>query len=169
LVDFLAPNAKQRSNNLEFSPRDATRTRLAHSAEAGRPSAAKQIHQESLNKIICVMAKEDRLATPAPRNARKKFVTGRASRCFDRLFRRAGQRAHIGLADLELTVKPGGQTFDELRIGFAGTAAQLMIEMANDEAPVARIDELMQQCDRITAAGNADEVRAARRKVPENL
>jgi hypothetical protein len=115
------------------------------------------------------MAKENRLATSTPPDTREKFVTRHAPRRFHRLFRGASQCANIGLIELERTVKPGGQTFDELRIGCARAAAQLMIEMADDETPVARIDELMQQGDRITAAGNADEVRAARRKLPENL
>ena len=115
------------------------------------------------------MAKENRLATSPPRDARKKFVTRHASRCFHRLFRGASQRGDISSIDLELTMKPGGQTFDELRVGLAGATTQLMIEMADDEAPVARIDELMQQGDRITATGNADEVRAAGRKFRENL
>lgn len=169
LIDFLAPNAKQGSNNPEFGPRHATRTNLAHAAKAGRPGAAKQIHQESLNEIIRVVAEENRLAPSAPRDACKKFVTRHASRRFQRLFRSAGQRAHIRLIDLELTMKPGSQTFDELRIGLARATAQLMIEMADDEAPVAKIEELMQQGDRIAAAGDADEVSLLLRKLRENL
>jgi hypothetical protein len=40
-----------------------------------------------------------------------------------------------------------------------------MIEMADDEAAVAKIDELMQQGDRIAATGNADEVAPVLRKL----
>ena len=35
-----------------------------------------------------------------------------------------------------------------------------MIEMADDEPPIAEIDKLMQQGDGIAAAGNADEIAA---------
>ncbi len=147
LIDFLAPNAKQRSNNLQLDSQHATRTALAHSAKAGRPRAAKQVHQESLNEIIRVMAKENRLAAPPACEARKKFVTGHASRRFHRLFRCASQGAHIGLINLEPTMKFGGQTLHELRVGFARAATQSMIEVANNQPSVAKIDELMQQGD----------------------
>src|SRR5664279_2870878 len=115
------------------------------------------------------MAKKNRFATSTPRDSRKKFVTRHASRRVHRLFRGARQRGDISSIELELTMKPGGQTFDKPRIGCAGAGAQLMIKMADDEAPVARIGELMEQGDRITATGNADEVRAAGRKLPEDL
>lgn len=62
-----------------------------------------------------------------------------------------------------------GQTFDESRVGFARATTQLMIEMANNEPPVTKIDEFMQQRDRIAAARNADEVLLVLRKLLENL
>ena len=44
-----------------------------------------------------------------------------------------------------------------------------MIEMANNESPVTKIDELTQQRNRIAPAGDADEVRVVLRKLLENL
>ena len=85
------------------------------------------------------------------------------------MLRFAGQRGNIGSIDLEFTMKLCGQAFDESRVGFARATAQLMIEMANNEPPVTKIDELMQQSDRIAAAGDADEVRSVLRKLLENL
>ena len=62
-----------------------------------------------------------------------------------------------------------GQTFDESRVGSARTRAQLMIEMANNEPPVTKIDELMQQRDRIPAARDADEIAGAWGKIPQGF
>ena len=62
-----------------------------------------------------------------------------------------------------------GKFFNETRIGVARTTAQLMIEMANNEPLVTKTDEVMQQRDRIAAAGDADEVALPRRKLPENF
>ena len=66
-------------------------------------------------------------------------------------------------------MKAGGQTFDELRVGLARAAAQLMIEMADNEASVAKIDELMQKGDRIAAARDTDEVPLLLRELLESL
>ena len=62
-----------------------------------------------------------------------------------------------------------GQTFNESRVGSARATTQLMVEMANEEPPVAKIDELIQQRDRIAAARDADKVPSIRRKLLENL
>ena len=62
-----------------------------------------------------------------------------------------------------------GQTFDESRVGFARGTTQLMIEMANNETPITKIDELMQQSDRIAATRDADEMGCVLRKLLKNL
>lgn len=62
-----------------------------------------------------------------------------------------------------------GQTFGESRIGFARTTTQLMIEMANNEPPVTKIGELMQERDRIAAARDADEIAGARGEIPQGF
>ena len=62
-----------------------------------------------------------------------------------------------------------GQTFDESRVGFARATTQLMIEVANEEPPVTKIEEMMEQRDRVAAARDTDQVRLVRRKLLENL
>jgi hypothetical protein len=57
-----------------------------------------------------------------------------------------------------LPVVSGHQFFHESRIGVAGSAAELMVQMANNEIVVAKIDKLMEQGDRIAPARDADEV-----------
>ena len=109
------------------------------------------------------------MASATPRDARKKFITRHPSRCFHGLLRGLGQCANIGPIDLELTMKLGGQTFDESRVCFARATTQLMIEVANEEPPVTEVDEMMQQRDRIAAARDTDQVRLVRRKLLENL
>ena len=44
-----------------------------------------------------------------------------------------------------------------------------MIEVANDESPVTKIDELMQERDRIAAARDADEIWVAGGKILQRL
>ncbi len=168
-IDFFAPDTKERPDDLEFRSRNPARSDLAHSAETRRAGAAKQVHQKSLNEIIRVMPEKDCVASATPGGFRKKLVTRHASRCFQRLPGLAGKRGNICSARLKLTLELRGQAFDEFRIGLARASAQLMIEMADDEPPIAKIVELMQKRDRIAPAGDADEVCLVRRKLLENL
>ena len=115
------------------------------------------------------MPEKDGGASAPPRGSRKKFVARHASRRFQRLPGLTGQRGNIRSPKLELELELRGQAFDEFRIGPAGTSAQLMVEMADDEAPITKIGQFMQQRDRITPARNADEIRPVRRKLVENL
>ena len=85
------------------------------------------------------------------------------------MLRGPGQCGDIGPIDLEFTLKLGGQTFHESRVGFARATTQLMIEVANKEPPITEIDEMMQQRDRIAAARDTNKVRLVRRKLLENL
>ena len=109
------------------------------------------------------------MASATLRDAREKFIARDPSRCFHRLLRRPRQCGNVGSIDFELTMKRCGETFDESRVGFARATTQLMIEMANKEPPVTKIDEMMQQRDRIAATRDTDKVRLVRRKLLENL
>lgn len=115
------------------------------------------------------MPEKDCVASATPGGSRKKLVTRHASRCFQRLPGLAGKRGNICSARLKLTSELRGQAFDEFRIGLARVSAQLMIEMADDERPIAKIIELMQKCDGITPARDANEVGLVRRKLLESL
>jgi hypothetical protein len=85
------------------------------------------------------------------------------------LLRTPRERGHIRLAQFEFTTELRGQALDESRVGAARSSAQLMIEMADDEPPVSEFDQPMQQRDRVTSAGHADEVRFPERKLLKKL
>ena len=82
-VDLFGPYTEERTNNLEFNPKDPPRNNLPHSDESSRTSAAKHVHQKGLNEIIRVMSQENCVASPPPRDARKKFVARRSPHRFD--------------------------------------------------------------------------------------
>jgi hypothetical protein len=54
-----------------------------------------------------------------------------------------------------------------MRVGVARSAAQLMIQVGDGQVPVTKIDERTQERNGIAAAGDADEVGLARRKVAQ--
>lgn len=76
-------------------------------------------------------------ASATPGGFREKLVARRASRRFQRLPGLAGKSGNIPPAKLEPATKPTGKAFDKFRVGPARTSAQLMIEMADNEPPIA--------------------------------
>ncbi len=114
------------------------------------------------------MPQEDGETSAPPGGFPKKLVARRASRRFQRLFGLAGESGYICPAELELAVKFCGQPFDEFRIGLARTSAQLMIEVAHDKPSIAQLVELMQKSNRISPAGDTDQVGLIGRKLVEN-
>lgn len=54
-----------------------------------------------------------------------------------------------------------------MRVGVARSAAQLMIQVADDQALVTKIDKLVEQGDGIATTGDTDEVAFVRRKVAQ--
>ena len=62
-----------------------------------------------------------------------------------------------------------GEFFDEARIGITRSAAQLVIEVADDQSLVTQIDKQMEQRDRIAPAGNADKIALGWRKFGNNF
>ena len=51
-----------------------------------------------------------------------------------------------------------GEISNESCIGVARSAAQVMIQMADDQVSVTQIDQLIEQRDRIASTGNPDEI-----------
>jgi hypothetical protein len=168
-VDLVAPNPEQRPDDLEFRSRDSSRGYVTHSPKTRGTGAAKQVHQKSFHEIIGVMTQEKRVAAPASRDAGEKIITRHPPRRFDRLLRTTGQRGNVGSTNLEFAMKLCGQTFDEIRVGCARAASELMIEMANNEPPVTLLDELMKQRHGISSSGDADEVAPRRRESHQKL
>jgi hypothetical protein len=54
-----------------------------------------------------------------------------------------------------------------MRVGVARSAAELMIQVADGQVLVTKIDKLVEQGDGIAATGDADEVAFVRRKVTQ--
>ena len=81
----------------------------------------------------------------------------------------AGECSDIGPAKFDLVTHLRGEPANEFRVGVTRATAQLMIEMANDEAAIIELRELMQQRDRIAPAGDADEIALIDGKILERL
>ena len=115
-----------------------------------------------------MMREKNRAAASAFRDLREKFVARLARRGFDRHLLFRGQRTNVGRLDGKIDIVFGGEFFDETRIGRGRSAAQLMIQMADDQIFVAKIDKRMQERDGIAAAGDADEIARLGREMPQD-
>ncbi len=114
-----------------------------------------------------MMGEKDAAAVSALCHARKKFVTGLAPSRLDRHLFFCGEHANIRRADLKINIVTRREFFDKMRVGVARSAAQLMIQVGDGQVPVTKIDERTQERNGIAAAGDADEVGLARRKVAQ--
>jgi hypothetical protein len=85
------------------------------------------------------------------------------------MFAPAGESGDICPAQLAVGVQSRSQPFDELRVTFACGAAQLMIEVADNEAPVSELVKPVEERHGIAAAGHANEVTAGRRKLRDDV
>ena len=75
--------------------------------------------------------------------------------------------ADVAAADLTGQFEFFRQRFDKARIATGGPAAQLMVEVADDQIMKSRINQQVKHRDRIRAAGNTDQITRAPRSVGE--
>ena len=146
-VDLLTPCAEHRSDDLQIGSADPACRRLAHCAKTGRSGAAQQIQEKRFDQIVGMMPDKDCVATMTSRHRCEKLVAriapGRLDRHF--LFRRQGADIH-GSHD-EIAAKLDCNVVDEFRVGLTRAPSQPMVEMAQNEAGIAQLDELMQKRD----------------------
>jgi hypothetical protein len=140
---------------------------LAHAAKSCRPSAAKQIHEERLDQIIGMMRQKNHAATAATRDPGKKFVARGAPGCLDGLPGSRCHRAHIFAADLASEFVLAREPANKSRVQSTRSAAQFVIEMANDQFAIPEGQEPMKQHHGIATAGNANQVTGGNRKSRE--
>ena|ERR1700730_3497447 len=95
----------------------------------------------------------------------EKRVAGLTRRGFDRALFFLRERSNLYRGELEIDVISPREFLHKPRIGVAGSSAQLMIQMANDQFLVTETDQPVQQRDRIAPAGDADEIARFRRKI----
>jgi len=77
---------------------------------------------------------------------------------FQRGMRGLGQAFHIHLGQLAREIERLRELGNKARVGGRYAAAQAVIEMADDQVVKAMRVQQVQQCDRVRAAGHADEV-----------
>jgi hypothetical protein len=169
LVDLFSRNTKQWPNDCQLQTVHSLTRHRPHSPEPGRSGAAKQIQEKSLHQIVRVMTEKNRVATAATRDVGEELVTRGSPRCLNRLSAAPRQSGDVNPFRFEVEFESGGKTPDELRIGFAGATAQLMIEMADDESPISVLGQQMEKRNRIAPTGHADEIPACRRKAPHDF
>lgn len=142
-----------------------------------------------------MMRQEDSVAVVVLCHAREKFIARFTCSRLQRHFFLLRQRPDVCRAEFEIDIHSArckadaaltrlrtwqskcltynftlvlcDQFLDKMRVGVARPAAQLMIQVADGEVFVTKVDKLLQQGDGIPAAGNTDEVALARRKVAQ--
>ena len=112
-----------------------------------------------------MMREKDPGTTTAAGDLDKKSKARETGRGLNRQLRSLGQSADISRPNLAVEPKVSRDFLDKARVPPRFSAAQLMIQMANNEFIVAQVDQEMQQRDGIAAAGNADEVATGWREV----
>src|SRR4051812_3286384 len=76
-IDLLAPDAEQRTHDLQFAPRRVT----AHRTEARRTTATQQIEEQRLDLIIRMMREKEPADTARSRDPGKESETRLPGRC----------------------------------------------------------------------------------------
>src|SRR5688500_16582741 len=115
-----------------------------------------------------MMRYEKRAAASTAGDPGEKFVTSRSPRRFDGLLRLASQRLHVGALDLHVELEAFGELADEGGVRSTRLAAQLMVEMANDQTAVTCVREQVQKRDGIAPAGHPDQIPIVRWKAIED-
>jgi hypothetical protein len=110
-----------------------------HAGKAGGAGTPKQIDQTRLDQIVRMVSEKDSAAPAAASDSRKKFIASIASGSFDGLLRSPRQRSDTDATHFAFRFQLRGHPSDEPRVRCARASPQLMIEMADNEAPVSQI------------------------------
>jgi hypothetical protein len=105
-----------------------------------------------------MMCEKDPGTTTAAGDLDKKGKAREPGRGLNRQFRLPGQSADISRPNLAVELEVSCDFLHKTRVPPRFVAAQLMIQMADNQFVVVQVDQEMQQCDGIAAAGNADEI-----------
>ena len=112
-----------------------------------------------------MMCEKDPGTTTAAGSLDKKGKARETGRGLNRQFRLLGQSADISRPNLAVELQVSRDRLDKARVPPRFSAAQLMIQMADNQFVVAQVDQEMQQRDGIAAAGNADKIATGWREV----
>src|SRR4051794_14593077 len=112
-----------------------------------------------------MMSEKKRPTAVTASDAREKFIARISAGGLEGLLGSLRQGRDLGPTDLAFQFQLGRESLDELCIGCTRSSAQLVIEMTNDEPPIAAMRQQMQKRHGIAAAGDADEVAALWRKL----
>src|SRR5205823_8039183 len=168
-VNFVPPNSEERSDNGKIDIFDSAHGNFAHRGETGETRPAKKIEQKRLDQIVGVMSEKNRLTAPLLRRFRKERITRFTRGGFDRHLSVVSDRADIRRSYFKIDIVFRGEFFDKARIGPGRPAAQLMVEMADDQLAVIDIDNRIQQHDRVAPAGNPDEIARTGRESAQQI
>jgi hypothetical protein len=112
-----------------------------------------------------MMCEKDPGTTTAAGGLDKKSKAREPGRGLNRQFRLLGQSADISRPNLAVELQVSRDLLDKAGVSPRFSAAQLMIQMADNEFIVAQVDQEMKQRDGIAAAGNADKIATGWREV----
>src|SRR5437899_3143066 len=143
-VNFVPPNSEERSDNGKIDIFDSAHGNFAHRGETGETRPAKKIDQKRLDQIVGVMSEKNRLTAPLLRHFRKERITRFTRGGFDRHLSVVSDRADIRGSYFKIDFVFRGEFFDKARIGPGRPAAQLMVEMADDQLALIEIVSIWQ-------------------------
>src|SRR5207248_3357751 len=106
---------------------------FAHRRHAPGTGAAKKIQERGFNQIIGMMSEKDPGAAAALGDFDKKRKASETRRRFNRQLRSLGQSTDVSRPNLAVELKVARNAFDKTSIAARGSAAQLMIKLADDK------------------------------------
>src|SRR5438067_7603544 len=101
IVDFFAPDAKERSHDRQVDAVDSPCRNFPHRSKPGATGATKQVNQKGFYQIVGVMCDEDRSAILASCGFSKECVARFTRRGFDRHLLSLPERADICRSDFK--------------------------------------------------------------------
>ena len=124
----------------------------------GGPASPEEIKQTGFDLIVAMMREEETVAPVIPGARAEKCVSQVACAGFQREFRLRGIGANIGFAQFERIAQFPGSPAGKERIRVPCRSAQTMIQMTDDQLPVAELVQSKQQRHRVSPAGNPDKI-----------
>jgi hypothetical protein len=110
---------------------------FAHRSDASRTGTAKKIQQRGFHQIISMMCEKDPGTTTAAGDLDKKGKAREPGRGLNRQFRLPGQSADMSRPNLAVELQVSRDPLDKARVPPRVSAAQLMIQMADNQFVVA--------------------------------
>lgn len=165
--NFAAPDVEQRAENRQRTVRGLALGARPHRPQARCTRSAKEMEQKRLDLIISVMGENKRGTSLLGRGLFKEGVALKAGCRFDGGALFQSTSGYVGTTCDVAELMVCGKLLDKPGVGRTGFPPKLMIEMANDQVAIAKIQQEMQQRDGVAPPRDTDQKALFRRLFPE--